>query len=506
MDFFLALFPILLILYLMVGRRWGASQAGSAGYLSALVLAATVFGAGPELLAFAHTKALLLAFDVLFIVWMAFLHFRVADEAGAIRKLGEVLKDLTQEKGMQALILGFAFASFLQGIGGFGVPVAIVAPMMVGVGFAPLQAVVIPSIGHAWSVTFGSLGSSFQALMGATDLPGAALDFPAAVLLGAAGILTGLAVAHATGSWRGLVRWGVFGLLLGAGMAAVQLLLAINGLWNMAAAGAGLFGVGASIWLAGRLKRERLSEQRIPARQVWLALSAYAILIAVLLLVQLVPAVNSFLGRAALVVQFPETATAAGFTTLAGPGRVIHWFRHAGAILFYASVLGYLVYRMAGWYDPGAAGRIGRDTLRGVLSSSISIAAMVAMAVIMSHAGMTDALARGLAEGVGRWFPLASPWIGALGAFMTGSNTNSNVVLAALQQRTAQLLGLAVPWVLAAQTAGGAIGSVIAPTKIVVGAATAGIEGREGEVIARLAVYVLALMLFLSALSAVVLG
>jgi lactate permease len=505
MKFFLALVPILLILYLMVGRRWGASRAGGAGYLCALVLAVAYFGAGPELLAFAHTKALLLAFDVLFIVWTAFLHFRVADEAGAIATLGEVLKNLTQERGMLALILGFAFASFLQGIGGFGVPVAIVAPMMVGVGFAPLQAVVIPSIGHAWAVTFGSLGSSFQALMGATAIDGAELDFSAAIMLGAAGVATGLAITHAAGGWRGLARWWGSGLLLGAGMATVQLVLAVNGLWNMAAAGAGVFGVGASIWLAGRLNRGRTRSGEISAGRVWLALSAYVILVAVMLLVQLVPPVNAFLGQAALVVEFPETRSAAGFVTPPGSGREIHWFSHAGAILFYASALGYLVYRSAGLYDPGAAGRILRSTLHGVLSSSISIAAMVAMAVLMGHAGMTDALARGLAESFGRWFPLVSPWIGALGAFMTGSNTNSNVVLAALQLRTAQLLGLAVPWVLAAQTTGGAIGSVIAPTKIVVGAATAGIEGREGEVIGRLAGYVLALMIFVTLLTVVIL-
>ena len=119
----------------------------------------------------------------------------------------------------------------------------------------------------------------------------------------------------------------------------------------------------------------------------------------------------------------------------------------------------------------------------------------------MSHAGMTDILAQGMAAGVGAAFPLVSPWIGALGAFMTGSNTNSNVVFAALQQRTAEILALSVPWILAAQTTGGAVGSIIAPTKVVVGAATAGMEGREGEVIRKLAGYVLTLVLVLSALS-----
>ncbi len=126
---------------------------------------------------------------------------------------------------------------------------------------------------------------------------------------------------------------------------------------------------------------------------------------------------------------------------------------------------------------------------------------MVAMAVIMEHAGMTDRLARGLAEGMGQLFPLVAPWIGALGAFMTGSNTNSNVVFGALQLRTAQLLGFQVAIILAAQTAGAALASVMAPTKVVVGASTAGMAGREGDVMRKLLLYTSLLVLLISALT-----
>jgi lactate permease len=125
------------------------------------------------------------------------------------------------------------------------------------------------------------------------------------------------------------------------------------------------------------------------------------------------------------------------------------------------------------------------------------------MAVVMETAGMTDALARGLAEITGRLFPLVSPWIGALGAFMTGSNTNSNVVFALLQSRTAQLLGYAVPIILAAQTAGAGLASVIAPAKIVVGTSTADLAGREGEVMVKMLPYIILLVLLISLLTAV---
>jgi lactate permease len=136
-----------------------------------------------------------------------------------------------------------------------------------------------------------------------------------------------------------------------------------------------------------------------------------------------------------------------------------------------------------------------------VMSSSVSIASMVAMAVIMEDAGMTDTLARGLAEGIHSLYPMVAPWIGALGAFMTGSNTNSNVVFGALQLKTAQLLGYSAALILAAQTAGAALASVIAPTKVVVGASTAGMAGHEGDVMRKLLVYIGLLVLLISFLT-----
>jgi len=114
---------------------------------------------------------------------------------------------------------------------------------------------------------------------------------------------------------------------------------------------------------------------------------------------------------------------------------------------------------------------------------------------------MTDALAEGLSSAMGCVFPALSPWMGALGAFMTGSNTNSNVVFAALQMRTAELLGFPVAIILAAQTSGAALGSVIAPTKVVVGASTGGMAGREGEIMRKLLAYIGILILLISLLA-----
>ena len=501
--FILSLLPIAIILVLMLGFRWGASRAGPAGYLSALVVAIAFFGAGPELLAYAHAKALLLSLDVLLIIWAAFLLFRVSDEAGAIGVIGRELPRLTADRGMQALLIGWAFASFLQGVGGFGVPVAVIAPIMVGLGFSPLSAVVIPSVGHSWAVTFGSLGSSFNALMAASGLDWDYLAAHSAIFLGLAGLVIGLMVAHAAGGWGTMRRLLAPIIILGAVMGTAQYLAATSGLWNIGGFLGGLAGLVVGFPLARRYRGDQNGSGRLDARALAVALSGYAVLVAITLGIQLVPGVRSTLGGVVIGADFPVVQTALGYVTPAGAGRSIPIFRHAGAILLYSSLIAYLIYRRAGLYSAGAGWRIIGGTVRRVTSSSVGIAAMVAMAVVMQHAGMTETLARGLAEGVGRAFPLVSPWIGALGAFMTGSNTNSNVVFTSLQMRTAELLGYSVALILAAQTSGGALGSVIAPTKIVVGASTAGMEGREGEVMRKMLGYTGLLVLMMSVLAVI---
>jgi lactate permease len=501
MLFILALTPILIILILMIGLRWGAARAGGAGYLSALLISSLFFGAGPVLLAFAHTRAVLLSLDVLLIIWAAFLLYRVADEAGAIRTIGLALPHLTADKGMQALIIGWVFASFLQGVGGFGVPVAVIAPLLVGLGFAPMQAVIIPSLGHGWAVTFGSLGSSFQALIASSGLPGEVLAPGSALFLGISALLVGLMVAHASGGSKVMVQLVAPILILGILMGTTQYILAVAGLWNIAAFGAGMVGLLAGIPLARRFKGDADEREALVLSTVAVALSGYMILIVMTLGIQLVPEVRETLGQVVLRVEFPEVVTARGFVTPAGPGRTIPIFRHPGAILTYSSVLAFLIYQAAGLYKPGATGRVIKGTINKVMSSSVSIASMVAMAVIMEHAGMIETLAQGLASSMGRAFPLVAPWIGALGAFMTGSNTNSNVVFGALQLRTSELLGYQAALILAGQTAGAALASVMAPTKVVVGASTAGMAGQEGDIMRKILVYTGLLVLLISLLT-----
>ena len=528
----LASLPILLILLLMVGFRLSAVKAGTAGYLAALIIALAFFGANFQTLATSHLKAITLSLDVLSIIWTAYLLYRVSDEAGAIEAIGRALPQLTRDKGMQAILIGWVFASFLQGTGGFGVPVAVTAPLLVGLGFSPLRAVLIPTIGHGWAVTFGSLGSSFNALITSTGLPAEYLAPASALFLGLATLPTGLMVVAlanektrkvskgynnfpdngdelddfktqakikpfgslldkrpARRAWRKLALKAV---VIGAVMGIVQYLVAVKlGMWHIASFAGGMAGLGFSIiiirWGQPSQKQERSVEKLVSPSEIPPSRNAQSFSSSIKsrasVLIPLSPYI-ALIFYTAITLFFPKSA-----------------FTHPSAILFYSAATAFFIFNRVGLYDEGAGKGILLQTAKKMKLSSISIFLMVSMAMIMQFSGMTEALARGVAESVGTGYPFIASWIGAMGAFITGSNTNSNILFANLQMQTAELLGYSVPIILAAQTAGAGLASVVAPAKLIVGASTVGMEGKEGEVLRAAIGYAAGLVLFISFLT-----
>ena len=488
----LAAAPPLTVLVLMTGLRMGGAKAGPAGWLVALLVAIVCFGAGGELLLYAHLRALVLTLDVVLIVWTALALYQVVRAAGALDVISHWFRGLTGD-----LLLGWVFASFLQGVGGFGVPVAVTAPLLVGIGLAPLPAVIVPFIGHSWAVTYGSLGSSFIALTGATGQPAALLAPPTSILLGLAAPVCGALAAYAAAGLRGLWRALPPLLVIGAVMALVQYAMSVIDLWNIASACAGLAGLATGLLLTrGRRWRgtgaaDTAGQKQGPALP--LAIAPYVILIVLAVALIGVQPVKAALGQLRLSLQIPQLETSLGWVTPATDeaGVGIPLLVHGASVLLYSTLLAYWLYRRRGWLERGAARQVLQGVRRQGLRPAIGILAMVAMATVMQYAGMTRALAEWLSQAVAPdWYALVGTLIGALGSFMTGSNTNSNAVFAGLQLDSAQLMGLSVSLVLALQTSAGAIASMMAPAKILVGASTVGIgQGDEGRVLRSLLLY-----------------
>jgi lactate permease len=511
-NWLLAFSPIAIVLVLMVGLRWGGKKAGPAGWVVAIAVAWLRFGAGWEVLVYSQLRGILLTLYVLYIIWMALILYRVVDEAGAITVIGRGITRLTADPTMQLLLLGWAFSAFLQGVAGFGVPIAVVAPLLIGMGFAPVVAVAAVAIGHSWSVTFGDIASSFQALMAATGLPGLDLAPWAASFLGIAVFGCGIAAAWTFRGWAALKTGWPALVLMGVVMAGVQAGLAMSGLWNLAGFGAGLAGlaVGAVVTRLPRYQRgsphfgkdpDLAVENSEPdpddtgqsvtigrsqkSLSLGQALAPYLLLVVVVAAAELWPWLHETLNVVKIRVSFPEVQTRYGWTTAAGTGRNISVFGHAGALLAYVSLAAYAFYQRAGHFTPGVGRRIVERTVSSAVPSSIGIASMVGFAVAMDNSGMTYVLAKGISQAAGPVYPLVAPFIGLLGAFMTGSNTNSNVVFAPLQQQAASLLKISALAILGAQTTGGSLGSMLAPAKVIVGCSTAGLAGQEGQVLKR---------------------
>ncbi len=480
--------PIVTVLVLMIRFKWGGARAGAAGWLVTMAVAWAVFGADMPLLAYAQAKGALLTLYVLYIVWTALALYFVTEETGAISTIGEGIRRLSPDKPLQLLILGWVFASFLQGVAGFGVPIAVVAPLLLGLGFSPAIAVIAPAIGHSWSVTFGNMATSFEALTAVTGLPGESLTFWSAVLLGLSGFLCGAALLHAYGGFAAIRRTFLPLLIFAIVMGGVQYGLAVGGIWTLGGFSAGLAGLAVAVPLARLYRRGELAaqagERRETAMPLGWAVAAYIIFIVIVSAITFVPGLKAALGAVKLGLEFPAVSTALGWSVPAGPGKAISLFGHPGAQLLYTAVLAYLLYRVKGYYQPGALRRIALRTARSGVPTSLGMISMVAFAVVMDNAGMTRTLAAGIAGLFDAAYPLFAPAIGALGAFMTGSTTNSNVVFGVFQRQTAELIGLSVPLILAAQTTGASLGSMLAPAKLLVGCSTVGLSGKEGPVLA----------------------
>lgn len=517
-----AALPIVVVLVAMVWLRWSGTKAGLAGAVAAGTVGVSVFGATPSILMIAGWKAVILSFDVLYIVWAALILYNIADEAGAIRSIGLGVAALTEDHIMQLLILGFAFSSFLQGVAGFGVPVAVVAPLLVGLGFPPMQAAVVPLVGHAWSVTMGTLSSSFQALVTVTGFSGQVLGPWTAGFLGVACVLTGFAVAHVHAGMRPIRRCFGAILVLGLSMAAVQLVLVALGYFLLSGFVAGMVGLGVSLvgariahvvrgsylglfpnWPApgGRQTphHEVRRETAGAAMGFHLAFSAYYAVIVIVAAATLIPALAAALDILHITIPFPRTVTRLGLVTHAST-QTFSLLRHAGTYLALSAVAAWGIYRVAGHLGPTGWRPAMRRTIAQGVPTTLAVLLMVAMAMIMSYTGMTRLLAHGFIGVAGQAFPIVSPFIGLLGCFVTGSNTNANFLFGALQRDVAILLRESPAVTAALQTTGASLGSMIAPAKVLVVCATAGLQGREGEVMRVALTYCLPMTLLMGLL------
>ncbi|HYB75132.1 MAG TPA: L-lactate permease [Candidatus Sulfotelmatobacter sp.] len=478
-----ALAPIAVLLVVILILRRSATQGGLLAWGAALLLGWALFGAGADDLAIGSLRGLVFSFEVLYIIWPALFLYQIVVEAGATRGIGIGIRALTRDRVLQILILGFAFTSFLQGVASFGVPVAVGAPLLLGLGFRPMQATLAPLIGHAWAVTLGGMASSFLALRAVTGLPGHELGLWTAGLLGLTCIGTGFLVAHLVGGWKGIRRDWWEAAAIGGSMAAVQFLLAWFDYWIIASFGAGLAGLLVGVALTRLSSRRPEGERRGGMRELHYALAPYYALICIVAAATFLPPLRWALHLGDVPVPLPKTTTALGWTVGAVTPR-LQLLAHPGALILYTCGVA------LAWYGRLGTGHlevraVARRTVWLGLPATGAVLCMMMLATVMSGTGMTFVLARAAIDVTGRAYPFVAPFVGLLGCFVTGNNTTSNVLFGTVQRDAAMLLRVN-PFLMAAlQTTGGALGGMVTPAKVLMACATVGLRGQEGAVIRR---------------------
>ncbi|WP_439810961.1 L-lactate permease [Bordetella bronchiseptica] len=510
MHWLLAALPIAALIVLMVAMRWTAQQAGTTGIFIASAVAVLAFATPLDTLAVASAKGVWDALFILYVIWPALLLYHVMSHSGGYDALRRGIELMSRNELFVIVALGWVFASFLQGIDGFGTPIAVVAPLLVAFGMRPVYAVAIPIIAHIWAKFYGTLGVGWLATLQVVDIDAAttaSTALQAALLISIQAVLGGFTIVWLYGRWAA-VR---------SGWPLVLIIAAIQGLGQVAAVyvdpvlAAFLPATAALVALVplSRWPRYREPDASIverpamldhacrkradaePPMGLWTALAPYGLLTVLALCVSMIDPLHSRLDSVAWGLAFPEVATGLGMSTAADAQySALRPFSHPGAYILLTALLTFAVFHRRGYFRKWAEQhgepptRIVPALLEGAVPASIPIIAFLVMASIMKHSGQNLTLAMGIAAVAPTYvFAFLSNAIGILGAFMTSSSTSSQVIFSDVQMRLAQAKGLPVSTILAAQSAGGAIGNAIAPANVVMGASTAGIAGQEGEIL-----------------------
>ena len=511
LNWFLAFLPLGVLLLTMIGFKWSAPRAGTVSWIVALLCGWLFFGADGFVLGLACAKGLSLSLFVLLIIWAAVYLYNTVDNLGGIGVIGRSISDLVKPRLGQALLLAWVFSGFMQGIAGFGVPVAVVAPLMLMLGFPPVLSAVSVLVGHSWAVTFGSMGSSYYTIQLVTGIPGAAIGPTMAVLFALPIVATGFAVAIIASGWSAAKRGALAIVLVGVTVSFFVWLMAFWGAAQIASIVPGLVGCGM-VWLicktkllgdgTGNVNTPQVAEQN-NRMNFHIAFLPYYLLI-LLTVVSQIPSIKEAASQLYFGIDYPGLETSLGYAVEPVEGYAkIRLLNHPAPLILATILLTFLFFRISGRWKKGAGTIALRKTVRQCLRTTIGIATMVMMALIMTNTGMTEIMANGIARVAGVVFPIFSPYIGVLGCFMTGSNTNSNVMFGALQMETALTLGISPLIIASVQSIGGSLGSAIAPAKVLIGSSLVGLVGREHEVMRKAIPYCLVIV-FLVGLEALI--
>ncbi len=486
----IAALPVAVLLALLGIFHVRAHRAALAGLVSAALLAIGVYKMPPLMtLAAAANGAAFGLFPIGWLVLNAIFIYELSVVTHQFEALKNHIAGLASDRRLQTLFIAFSFGAFIEGAAGFGAPVAISGALLVGLGFAPLEAAVLALIGNTAPVAFGSLGIPIETLANVTKLDRLALSAMVGRLLPLFSLLVPFWLITVQAGWRGMKQVWPACLTAGLSFAITQFLMSNFHGPALVDLASSLVSMASLALLLRRWQPPTEADAKAPRGETagdtavaatWRAWAPWVSL-SVFVFIWSLPAVKNFLEAQSPKFPVPWIDHAIQRMPPVVPTPVaeavlfkLDWLAATGTALLAAAVVAGLALGLR----PSEMARLyGRTVLR-VRLSLVTIAIMLALGYTTRYSGSDTTMGLAFAHS-GRFFPFFSPLLGWLGVALTGSDTASNVLFGNLQQVTAQQLGLPPVLTAAANSAGGVMGKMIDAQSIVVASLAASSPGNQ---------------------------
>ena len=527
--YLLALAPIITVFLLLVIARRTAKQAMSIAYVVTAVIALLIWQVPLSVLGASTLQGLVMAAEIVYIIFGAILLLNVLKASGAITTIRRGLLGISPDRRIQAIIIVWLFGSFLEGASGFGTPAAVCSPLLVALGFPALAAVMIALIANSTAVVFGAVG--IPVLLGInTGLEGAVVVDNYLAELGITyteyfesivvrvGIFNSIIgtliplfmVACLTRyfgqnkSWReGLAVWP-FALFAGFAFTIPSTLTAVLLGPEFPSLMGGLVGLGIVIitaqkgflapkqiwdfppveawedlWMGSlRVAINDKVEEKMSLVKAWIPY----VLVGLFLVLSRLPFLPFQNLLKIIKLDFPNVLG----TEIAINSQP---FYLPGTIFILVVVLTYFIHSL----KTEALKQATVEAMTTLMGTALVLGAAVPMARVFINSGFNESglasmpltLADGVANLAGQSWPLFAPTIGAMGSFISGSATVSNMMFSLFQFGVGAEINISGAVVVALQAMGGAAGNMICVSNVVAASATVGLNDCEGLLIRR---------------------
>ncbi|MDL2191324.1 L-lactate permease [Cobetia sp. LC6] len=520
----LAFVPLLLAGVLLIGFRMAARLAMPIVFVVTALIALLAWDMTFTRVLASSLQGLILTVAILWIIFGALLLLNTLKHSGGIAAIRNGFSGISPDRRVQAIIVAWLFGCFIEGASGFGTPAAVAAPLMVALGFPALAAVVVGMMVQSTPVSFGAVGTPIVVgVSGGLDKAGVSETLAAngsswdayfqlvtsevAITHGIIGICMPLIMVAvmvrffgANRSWREGLEVAPFALFAGVCFVVPYVLAGIllgPEFPSMIGAMVGLAIVvpaarkgfllpsrtwdfpNADSWPAEWIGKLDMTLEPVEGRKplsVGMGWLPYVLLAVLLVMSRVIAPIKEAL-----------TSWSFGWSGILGEGDIsgsLQPLYLPGGILVVVVLLTIVLHRMR-MRDVSAAVS---ESSRTILGAGFVLLFTIPMVRILINSGVNEAdlvsmpvaMAQFIADSVGDIYPLFAPSVGALGAFIAGSNTVSNLMLADFQFNVAQALGISSAMMVALQAVGAAAGNMIAIHNVVAVSATVGLLGREG--------------------------